>query len=483
MTSLPELKVVVAELQEVYQPIYGHPELSTNASRSSEERLQQIMAVHHALVRQLQRPIRVLDLGCAQGWFGFNLAQAGAEVLGVDYDQNNINVCNMLVLENRELAVRFKCVEIEKLVETLGPDQFDMVLGLSVFHHLCLHNGKEATRDLVTKILEKVRVGLFEMALADEPFPWAKSLAQQADYLIATQPFVRLLAYYPTHLSSYNRPFYYCSSRYWYLDNTLDEFTSFSDNRAGRRYFFGDKLMAKLYRTDGERGDINRYAISQAAQFLISPPEGYIWAPKILAHGEQHGTAWIIQEKIQGTMLSELIVRGDAYDERSLLLGVLAQLVALEKHNLYHADVRVWNIIVGKNGFPYLIDYNEISMAKHDCVWPDNPFLAFFLFVNEVVTHRIFDTEPSRAPFISPYNFPEPYRSWLSRLWYLPVSQWSFAFMHETLKNPPTTPLPEDSATALWMQTIEQNLENLNDTMRSLSQLVLKLHEVVSKKT
>ncbi len=479
MDPLPELKTVVGNLKEVYQPIFGHDEFGNEASRKCEDRLRHIMGVHHALVRQLGRPIRVLDLGCAQGWFGFHLAQAGAQVLGVDYLQDNINVCHMLLLENRQLAIRFQADEIEKIVGTLGDDQFDLVLGLSVFHHLCLHNGKEATRDIVTRIMQKIPTGIFEMALATEQPGFAAAQPEHSDYLIAPQPFYRIIAHHETHLNS-TRPLYYCSRVFWYLGGEMGAFDAHADNGRGRRYFFGDTSMAKLYDVTGDYGAINRYAITQAAQFLQSPPVGYEWSPKLVQSGGDENTAWLVQEKIKGVRLSDVITNGGDYDARDILRGVLQQLAQLEKTGLYHADLRVWNIIMGENNFPYLIDYNEISTAKRDCVWPDDIFLAFFLFVNEVVTRRVFDTEPSRPPFISPYNMPQPYRAWLEQTWAKPVSEWHFAFLLATL-DAPVVPVA-DSANALWMQSIEQNIDTLNVTVRSMGALVMRLHDVVRAK-
>jgi O-antigen chain-terminating methyltransferase len=478
--NLPELKTLVDALSEVYQPIYGHSELSRFEPRSCEERLQQIVKVHDALARHLQRPVRVLDLGCAQGWFSLHLAHAGAQVLGIDYQAANINVCNMLVLENRHLSVRFKVMEIEQVPELLQDNAFDLVLGLSVFHHLCLHNGKEATRALLGGIAEKTSVCLLELALASEPTHWAPAQPESPEYLIAQIPFYRVLSYHATHLSAVSRPLYFCSRHLWYLNDAIDAFTQWHDNGRGRRYFFGDKRLAKLYRTTGEYGAINRYALTHAAAFLQKPPEGYVWAPALIDAGKTPDSAWLVQEKIQGEMLGALMQAGTAYDARQIVRGVLQQLAVLERAGLFHADVRVWNIVVDETGFPRLIDYNEISEAKRDCVWPESPFLAFLIFVNEVVTRRQLGTELSRPPFISPHNLPEPYRFWALQLWRQPVSTWRFAFLLETLDTLSDHPAnAADDADALWMQCIEQNLYTTHETIQAMSGLLRQIHAVV----
>ncbi len=63
-----EVRVLVSRLPEVYQPIYGHPELSEHASRATEDRFEDIRRVYEVLSDHLGRPLRVLDLGCAQGF-------------------------------------------------------------------------------------------------------------------------------------------------------------------------------------------------------------------------------------------------------------------------------------------------------------------------------------------------------------------------------------------------------------------------------
>jgi O-antigen chain-terminating methyltransferase len=483
MTALPELKTLVAELREVYQPIYGHAEFAAQASRACEDRLYHILAVYDALTQQLQRPLRVLDLGCAQGWFSFKLAEKGAQVLGVDYLGANINVCNILVLENRNLQARFKIAEVETIPELLETTSFDLVLGLSVFHHLALHNGKEATRHIIQRICEKIPHCFFEFALKEESDDWAMDLPDHPNYFIDHIPFSIELGTNATHLSAVGRPLYFCSQSYWYLNRDMHLFTSWQNNGHGRRYYFGEALLAKVYKTSGENGDINRHALMQAANFLKSPPSNYPWAPRLLAHGETRDDLWLVQEKIQGQSLLDLINSKKSYNEREILLGVLKQLVALETNRLFHADVRVWNIIVDNKGFPALIDYNEISPLKRDCAWPENPFLAFFIFVNEVVTHNEYRTDLSRAPFISPYGLPQPYRQWGVQIWNRPANEWSFALFLEALErldvSAVTIPDADNDAHVLWMKSMEENIHTIHQTMQSLAHLVRQFHAVV----
>jgi O-antigen chain-terminating bifunctional methyltransferase/kinase len=68
------------------------------------------------LQRLLGRPLKVLDLGCAQAYFTLNLAERGAIVHGVDFLDRNIAVCNALARENPALQVSFETGRVEEAI-------------------------------------------------------------------------------------------------------------------------------------------------------------------------------------------------------------------------------------------------------------------------------------------------------------------------------------------------------------------------------
>ena len=76
-TKLAEL---VKDLPEFYQPIYGHGEWDDKPLRNCRDRLSVIKKIYDDLSARLQRPLRVLDLGCAQGFFSLNIASWGGSV-------------------------------------------------------------------------------------------------------------------------------------------------------------------------------------------------------------------------------------------------------------------------------------------------------------------------------------------------------------------------------------------------------------------
>lgn len=72
-----KLSELVNALPEFYQPIYGHGEWDDKPLRNCKDRLLIIEKIYDDLSKKLERPLRVLDLGCAQGFFSLSLAVRG----------------------------------------------------------------------------------------------------------------------------------------------------------------------------------------------------------------------------------------------------------------------------------------------------------------------------------------------------------------------------------------------------------------------
>ena len=209
--SLSTIDALVKALPEVYQPIFGHPEFSPHASRQSEDRLAYIVAIHDALAERLGRRVRVLDLGCAQGFFTLNLAARGAIVHGVDFADANIAVCRALAGEHPHFDAVFEFGRIEDVIPRLPAGSIDLVLGLSVFHHIVFQSGIASTRQLIAWIAERAGVGVFEMALPSEPLYWAAAQPGDPRVLLSGYGHVYEMARHGTHLSTVARPLYIAS--------------------------------------------------------------------------------------------------------------------------------------------------------------------------------------------------------------------------------------------------------------------------------
>jgi len=436
---------LVGALSEIYQPIFGHPEFATGVHRGCEDRWFHISRIHRLLESMLGRPPRVLDLGCAQGFFSFRLAELGATVLGIDFQPANIAVCNALAASHSHLNVRFKLGLIEQVIARLAHEQYDLVLGLSVFHHTVHRTGAKAVTNMLSALAEKTVAGVFEMALAHEPVEWSRSQPQDPCQLLEGFAFVHELARSATHLSAIARPLYVASNRYWFLGGTAAAFDTWQAeshalagraSRGTRRYYFGNGLVAKVFDlTLAGCLEANVREHDNEVAFLRAPPPCFP-APRLLAHGRDEHEAWLVRECLPGELLSHHIGSGKPYDAKTILLDVLEQLAALQAVGLFHDDLRAWNVLIAADGHATVIDYGAISMAGHDCAWPHNLFLAFMIFMHEIITANISRPDPLRLPLLNPGQLPEPYRSAVWDLLEQPPQTWSFAWLRDRFAQP-----------------------------------------------
>lgn len=72
------------------------------------------------------RGVRVLDVGCGQGWFSRALARRGAKVTGVDWSKGMLELARRHEQEE-PLGIRYVHGDVTGLDRVLGPQQFDLV--------------------------------------------------------------------------------------------------------------------------------------------------------------------------------------------------------------------------------------------------------------------------------------------------------------------------------------------------------------------
>lgn len=476
--SLPQL---ISDLPEIYQPVYGHPELSTNVSRQCADRLEKIAQVYDALQGLLGRSLRVLDLGCAQGFFSLSLAARGAIVHGVDFLDKNITACKVLAAEHPSLKASFETARVENVINHLEADRYDLVLGLSVFHHLVHEHGTAKVGELLDRAAACSGALVVEFALRDEPLYWAPAQPQDPRTLLVGCAFVHELARHNTHLAPILRPLYVASNRYWVLNGLAGKFDSWTTephalaqgtHEGTRRYYLSVDYLIKLVRFDGQRGHHNRKELMRETQFLASPPAGFP-ATACLASGTNDTEGWVVFQRKRGKLLLDVLRERTEIDHGTILREILEQLAILEAAGLYHDDVRVWNVLLDEDGRAFLIDYGSISSKAQDCTWPENIFLAFFIFVRELTTRVIEQPDPLRVVSISPYNLPQPYRVWASSLWKRPLREWSFKLMRDLLDTLPDIGQSEelDRPQDAWAKAIEDAIQIQSQAIRHQKQL------------
>jgi O-antigen chain-terminating methyltransferase len=482
MINESEMKDLVAKLPECYQPIFGFPQLDEAVSRQCDDRLVVIRDALESLVQHYGRPLRVLDLGCAQGFFSLSVADLCESVLGIDYLAANIDVCNAARDAADLQHVRFETGEITEVISKLEVGQFDVVFGLSVFHHLCHLQGWPAIADRLKKLADAVDVQLLELADAREPLYWAPSLPADAVDLIRKIGFIYPLGVFPTHLGDVERTLYFCSDRIWRLQSSVsafDHWTQQSHEFAGnvhqgtRRYFFAQGLVAKTIRFSGvlAQHSHQEYANEEAFFLKLAPRlAGAFPSPKLISIGSTQEFGHVVTERLPGLPLAEAIVKGIDFDESEVLRQVLGQLVQLEAHSLYHRDVRVWNVLLDDAGNARLMDFAAIGEHPGDDVWPYDVFASFLIFVGEVTSKAVPRVHLFRRPMLSSAWLKEPYRSWFDAIWAQSHRQWSFAGflkLFEAVQSGSRTPagitqIHADNW-ALWRAVSERLLSEASD--------------------
>jgi SAM-dependent methyltransferase len=113
-------------------------------------------------------PLSCLDIGCNEGFFTFKMAERGGYCIGIDAGRNEIMVA--------EALKKTHCVENTLFSNTLlteesfnGLPKFDVVIFLSVFHHIVRHNGLDNARHYMKAIYNiNTKYLLFETGQPDE---------------------------------------------------------------------------------------------------------------------------------------------------------------------------------------------------------------------------------------------------------------------------------------------------------------------------
>ncbi len=478
----------VAALPEVYQPIFGHPEFSGGISRTCGDRLEQITKIYKMLQMYLGRPLRVLDLGCAQGYLSFSLARLGAVVHGIDYLEENIAVCQVLKDEHPEFKVSFEIARIEKILPKISVDQYDLVLSLSVLHHLVYEIGKNRVQRMLSELAVKISVGIFELALNNEPLYWAFSQPKNIRSLLKGFAFVHEVAEYSTHLSDVARPLYIASNHYWFFNNQIGKFDTWkTDSHRLRRgshydtrcYFLGEGLLVKLFGLDNAKHmEINIQEHNNAIKFLSNPPPEFN-APRLLQYGANKHELWLVCECLPGELLLDIIHNKKSYDALRVLRDILEQLVVLENSGFYHNDIRLWNVIVSPDGQANLIDYGAITESKNDSILPGNIFMVFLIFVYEVISGQIKFFNSMHKIIINTHQIKQPYRNWLFAFYSTPKDQWSFKLLqkyfmqiNELQKDEKVT---ENAAKHNWVKAIEQSINTQISFARHLCKQQLRI--------
>lgn len=390
----------VEKLPEIYQHIYNHPEFN-KTSRTCEDREQYIVQVVSALQKKLNKKnIKVLDLGCAQGYFSLTLANMGCQVKGIDFCKENIELCNAL---NEENGFNSEFVEgkiTKEVIDSIENEEYDVILFLSVVHHICNENGFEYARNLFTTLADKSKVVIAELAVKTEPLYWNKNLPQNYDEWFKDVAFFNELSMIPTHLSEIERPLLVYSNKMVYCNLKFYDFSShkfkgydYKSCDFDRRYYFSDDYLIKYYR--GIQRVITDEIIREAN--FIKEHQDISFLPKLINLSQEINTIVVYQIK-KGELLIDKLIKHEEIDVVKLAIDIINQLIELEEINYYHGDLRIWNVCKFDKNY-FLIDFGNIQKDIKDNVAvmfnPDFSYTVFDAYVALLFDCLVFNTYDS----------------------------------------------------------------------------------------
>lgn len=383
----------VNALPEFYQPIYAHPEWNDRPLRECEDRLPDIKKIYDALSEKLQRPLRVLDMGCAQGFFSFNLASWGAEVTGIDFRKQNIALGEVLAEENPDYKIKFIQGRIEEFLVNVKDGEYDLVLGLSVLHNISKFVGLEKVQNLMLELSSKVEAGIFEFALENVhnsyiPKNWR-------DFLPGFT-FIRRISYSTHRKGSYvKRPLCFASCKYCYFENTgLMKIDSIGYNvhpylqKTDVMHFICGNKFVKFFNLKDE----SLYEKSQQEIEFLEHFGGHEGLPKLCELYKEEddiGTRlFIVRDCLQGKTLKEKINQNEEFDRWNVIKQALQWMIFFERQGYYHGDIQTSNFIYSDDGKLYPIDYEEFRNKPVVLIYPYRPKLLFLMFINSVLQPR-----------------------------------------------------------------------------------------------
>jgi SAM-dependent methyltransferase len=164
----------LARSYEAYQPVRIGDRQLADGARTCLDRWS-----HIETILQRTNAKSLLDLGCAEGYFVQQAARHGCIGLGVDADMRRLTIAQNTSILNGVSGAGFLYGQISvDFIEALP--SFDVVLFLSVLHHVIHAQGIDYAAQIMTSILQRTRLGLvFDMGQSNEnrpPNDWSRIL-------------------------------------------------------------------------------------------------------------------------------------------------------------------------------------------------------------------------------------------------------------------------------------------------------------------
>jgi len=118
----------------------GVDHLIETASRFQRYRVQKVLAIYDPAPAD-----QVVDLGCGWGTFGFELADRVGEVVGIDFSEKSIEICNRRLEADPRDNLRFACADGGET--GLEGAAYDVVIAADLFEHLYPDDSERVSKE------------------------------------------------------------------------------------------------------------------------------------------------------------------------------------------------------------------------------------------------------------------------------------------------------------------------------------------------
>jgi 2-polyprenyl-3-methyl-5-hydroxy-6-metoxy-1,4-benzoquinol methylase len=118
----------------------GGDHLTDPTSRFHRYRIAKVLEIYDPAPEE-----QVVDLGCGWGTFGFALSDRVAEVVGVDFSEKSVAICEQRLTRTPRPNVRFHCADAGDT--GLEAAAYDLVIAADLFEHLYPEDSGRVARE------------------------------------------------------------------------------------------------------------------------------------------------------------------------------------------------------------------------------------------------------------------------------------------------------------------------------------------------
>jgi 2-polyprenyl-3-methyl-5-hydroxy-6-metoxy-1,4-benzoquinol methylase len=385
---------------EQYQPLYkvldNSPECFKNIKRSASTP-QRAKIIQDALQRLLDmnsyKALNILDIGSSLGYLSNFIADKTIHnVGGIDFDAKNNWIAN-LVSMNLKTGAHFTSQKLTKFyIDNLAPS-YDVILYLSVLHHVNNARGTDYIRNIVLSTVNKSPFVFFELAHKGEEvsFLWKQSLPDNImnyfDYLPTYDYKLHFLGEFATHLSVINRPLYLLErkyiiisdEKYYYNKAIFDAHIGVHTDKYStiHRYYYtqDSRYFIKEYVELGNTEDL-QHILNIHLKYLSYTANTISGISRLVNYellmNDEYNYLVVVFDKTEGMLLSDIVHSIDI-NQAFLIANYIITIVAkLNNIGLNHGDIKIWNILYNNAN-------NDISLIDFDHAYEisdNNNFLS-----------------------------------------------------------------------------------------------------------